>query len=311
MVEANIDSPYFQVKLDALQGDLIDSLSHSPLTQTQKESILKIIYVKSTQYIEEVLEKDLAHINEIDSKVMILLYLLWGGVLVLSLGLVFILTGIMHNFKATQLGVYTVFLSLKEPTIRQIFEACKRLVNKVNLEANKVQDDDDLMNVRKELEEENEIEKIKQFKVTSTPEDRTFWIQMVLPLFLLILYALATMLVTTAQYRHFMHLKVSLDKFYEVVPLSSIEFMKVLYQQANARTLPIANDLHSALQAVEGNLRTFQEETGSPVDDFMKVLYGNVCQNAEVVPVNQKLSCETLGNGILSSGVSPALNYVV
>lgn len=42
----------------------------------------------------------------------------------------------------------------------------------------------------------------------------------------------------------------------------------------------------------------------------MSVLYGDVCSNTAVVPANQRLSCQTLCNGIMFSGVSPALNYL-
>ena len=133
MIGAGINSTYFNAKLGVVQSELIKSLSLSPLTQTQKESILKIIYVKSSEYIEGILESGLSHINELDEGVELKLYLLWAAILVLCLCLVLILSAMLNNFKTTQLGVYTVFLSLKEPLIRQIYEACKKLIIKVNL----------------------------------------------------------------------------------------------------------------------------------------------------------------------------------
>lgn len=60
------------------------------------------------------------------------IYVLWSIIILFCLGLVLMVTGILFNYKNTQLGVFTVFLSLKEPSIRKIYEACRRIIIKVN-----------------------------------------------------------------------------------------------------------------------------------------------------------------------------------
>lgn len=102
--------------------------------------------------------------------------------------------------------------------------------------------------------------------MTSTPEDRTFWLQMVLPVVVLMAYALGSMFGTISEYKTFMNLKDSLDQYYEVVPLTSIELMKVIYKEANGHTLAVTNNLPPTLQKMEGNLRSFQKTTGNPIE---------------------------------------------
>lgn len=55
---------------------------------------------------------------------------------------------------------------------------------------------------------------MKQFKVTSTPQDKSFWLQMMLPVGLLMALFLTTMLVSISQFNHFMSLKQVINDFF-------------------------------------------------------------------------------------------------
>lgn len=102
--------------------------------------------------------------------------------------------------------------------------------------------------------------------MTSTPEDRTFWLQMVLPVVALMAYSLGSMFGTISEYETLMSLKDSLDQYYEVVPLTSIELMKVIYKEVSGHTLAVTNNLPPTLQKMEGNLRSFQKTAGNPIE---------------------------------------------
>lgn len=128
--------------MELVKTELIKSLAKSPLTQSQKESILKIIYVHSDTYMEQALQNDLQSINLQDQHTITYLYIFWALILGLCLVVIALEAGIISSFKDTQLGVYTVFLSLKEPAIRQIYEACRNLIRRINIEVNKVQEDE-------------------------------------------------------------------------------------------------------------------------------------------------------------------------
>lgn len=142
LVEKGINLDENKVKLELTKTELIDGLAKSPISQDNKESILKIIYIHSGYYFRQVLETDLIQYNSADQHSLTSIYVLWSLLIALCCFIVPLQIAIVSDFKDIQLGVYTVFLSIKEPAIRQIYEACRNLTRRVRIEVNKVQEDE-------------------------------------------------------------------------------------------------------------------------------------------------------------------------
>lgn len=85
----------------------------------------------------------------------------------------------------------------------------------------------------------------------------SFWLQMIVPVALLIALFLATMMISVNQFNHFMSLKLVINDFYEVVPATSIEFMKVVYEAARSKPLPVSSNFIYYMQSIESNVVRF------------------------------------------------------
>jgi len=44
--------------------------------------------------------------------------------------------------------------------------------------------------------------------------------------------------------------------------------------------------------------------------DFMAVLFGDFCDDELLVPASKRSDCQSIENGVLTKGLSPALNYL-
>ena len=65
---------------------------------------------------------------------------------------------ILRTFKGTLLRVYTVFLSLNEPTIRRIHQSCRNMLRHIISSERRSSDSDEpLLEIPKNDEDENEL----------------------------------------------------------------------------------------------------------------------------------------------------------
>lgn len=71
------------------------------------------------------------------------------------------------------------------------------------------------------------------------------------------------MLVSINQFNHFISLKLVLNEFYEVVPATSIEFMKAVYEAAKSKPLPVSSNFVYYMQNIESNVVRFQDLSNS------------------------------------------------
>jgi hypothetical protein len=115
---------------------------------------------------------------------------------------------ILRTFKATLLRVYTVFLSLKEPTIRRIHQSCRNMLRHIISSERRSSDSDEpLLEIPKNDEDENELEKVKHFRVSSSLEDSTYYFRMACPMLPLLALSVFLLVMGVQRVIHYNDLK--------------------------------------------------------------------------------------------------------